>query len=184
MIHCNEDQDKDCDVRVPVSFPTGDFVQAGINIRPFAKMILEELSKYFEIIVFTASHACYANPVINYLDPDDKYISKRLFRESCRQVSEGLYVKDLTIIKNRHMKNMILIDNAAYSYSLQLNNGIPIIPFHDNKKDTELRELATFLIEMTDVEDVRPILKDKFKNELIFENAKNMSTLFKKIFGI
>lgn len=30
---------------------------------------------------------------------------------------------------------MVLIDNAAYSFSLQPQNGIPIINFYDNKQD-------------------------------------------------
>lgn len=135
-------------------------------------------------MVFTASHACYANPVIDYLDPEHKLVSKRLFRDNCRQVSESLYVKDLTVFKNRNLKNMVLIDNAAYSYCLQLDNGIPIVPFYNNKKDTELRELANFLIQLADEEDVRPVLRDKFKNGFIAENSKNMNVLFHKLFGI
>ena len=184
LIHCNEDQEAACDARVPVSFPTGEFIEAGINIRPFARIVLQELSRHFEVVVFTASHACYANPVIDYLDPEGNLVAKRLFRDSCRQVSEGLYVKDLSIFKNRHPKNLVLIDNAAYSYSMQLNNGIPIVPFYASKKDTELRELATFLLGLIDVDDVRPVIREKFKNETISENAKNMNTLFKKLFGI
>jgi CTD small phosphatase-like protein 2 len=30
---------------------------------------------------------------------------------------------------------MVLVDNAAYSYIFQLDNGIPIIPFYDSKSD-------------------------------------------------
>lgn len=45
--------------------------QAGINIRPFAIEVLKDLSKQFEIIVFTASHSCYAAKVLEYLDPDN-----------------------------------------------------------------------------------------------------------------
>ena len=36
--------------------------------------MFEELYEEFEIIVFTASHPCYANVVIDYLDPTGKYI--------------------------------------------------------------------------------------------------------------
>lgn len=135
-------------------------------------------------MVFTASHSCYGNPVINFLDPEGKYISRRFFRDSCREISEGLFVKDLTIMKNRHLKNLILVDNAAYSYCLQLDNGIPIIPFYSNKKDTELRELANFLIGLAEAEDVRPILKNTFRNHFIAEHSKNIEVLFKKLFGI
>ena len=75
--------------------------QAGINIRPYAKELLKNLSNDFEIIVFTASHSCYANKVLNYLDPDNIYISHRLFRESCFMTSGGMYIKDLRIFADR-----------------------------------------------------------------------------------
>jgi len=42
--------------------------QAGVNIRPFAIESLTELSKDFEIVLFTASHSCYASKVIEYLE--------------------------------------------------------------------------------------------------------------------
>jgi CTD small phosphatase-like protein 2 len=39
-------------------------------------------------------------------------------------------VKDLRII-NRNLSDMVLVDNAAYSYAFQLENGIPILPFYE-----------------------------------------------------
>jgi CTD small phosphatase-like protein 2 len=65
---------------LPITFPTGEVIEAGINIRPYAFEILKNLSKNFEIIVFTASHSCYANVVLDYLDPNNEYIHHRLFR--------------------------------------------------------------------------------------------------------
>jgi CTD small phosphatase-like protein 2 len=119
---------------------------AGINIRPYAKEILKEMDKYYEVIVFTASHSCYANPVIDYLDPENKYVKARLFRytlfikiinrENCSQISQGVYTKDLRVIQNRNLEDLILVDNSTYSLILQLENGIPIIPFYNNNKDT------------------------------------------------
>lgn len=142
LIHCNENQNDNYDIKVPVTFPTGEYIEAGINVRPFAKDILQELVKQgFEVMVFTASHSCYANPVIDYLDPENKLITKRLFRDNCVQIAEGFYVKDLRIFSmQREMQNVLLVDNAAYSYALQLENGVPIIPFYKRSDDTELME--------------------------------------------
>jgi CTD small phosphatase-like protein 2 len=28
---------------------------------------------------------------------------------------------------------MVLVDNSAYSYAMQLDNGIPILPFYEGK---------------------------------------------------
>lgn len=71
------------DCILPIKFPNGENVEAGINIRPFCQEVLEELSKHYEIIVFTASHSCYASTVLDYLEKDNKFISYRLFRENC-----------------------------------------------------------------------------------------------------
>lgn len=95
-----------------------------------------------------------------------------------------MYVKDLSVLKGRQLKNLVLVDNAAYSYALQLDNGIPIVPFYNNKKDCELRELTSFLLPLAEVDDVRPVLRDKFKNQFIMENSRNMNVLFQTIFGI
>ncbi len=41
-------------------------------------------------------------------------------------------MKDLRYLK-RDLKDVVLVDNAAYSYVLQLDNGIPILPFYEGK---------------------------------------------------
>lgn len=71
LIHCNEDPSAPCDVRVPIRFAGGEVVEAGICIRPQAREVLAELSARYEIVVFTASHACYANTVLDLLDPQN-----------------------------------------------------------------------------------------------------------------
>src|SRR5438552_90153 len=99
----------------------------------------------FEVIVFTASHSCYANVVLDYLDPKNQYIQHRLFRESCVVTDEGIYVKDLRVLANRNLQDVVIVDNAAYSFGYQIENGIPIVPFYENKSDQELRYLTPYL---------------------------------------
>ena len=36
---------------------------------------------------------------------------------------------------------MVLVDNAAYSYAAQPDNGIPILPYYHGKSDFELKAL-------------------------------------------
>ena len=115
LVHCCEDEDSNPDVVLEVTFPTGEKVPAGINIRPFAKECLVECNKYFEVIIFTASHPCYADVVLDYLDPTGDLIHHRLYRDSCVPV-EGINIKDLRIIHNRRLQDMVLVDNAAYSF--------------------------------------------------------------------
>lgn len=117
-------------------------------------------------MVFTASHKGYADKVIDLLDPEQKYISHRLFREHCFKTKQGVYVKDLRIL-NRRLERVVLVDNAMYSFVLQLNNGVPIIPFNDNKADTELHHLTSFLMKLKHSEDVRPFIKQHFRYEVL-----------------
>jgi CTD small phosphatase-like protein 2 len=39
-----------------------------------------------------------------------------------------------------------LVDNAAYSYAFQLDNGVPIIPYFKGKNDFELKALENYLL--------------------------------------
>jgi CTD small phosphatase-like protein 2 len=40
LIHCNENASMPCDVLLPIKFPNGATVKAGINIRPYARECL------------------------------------------------------------------------------------------------------------------------------------------------
>lgn len=53
-------------------------------IRPGAQDFIKELSKYYEIVVFTASRSMYADKAIEFIDPNH-LISHRLYRESCSE---------------------------------------------------------------------------------------------------
>ena len=131
MIHCIDNQAAKSDIEVSITFPSGESTNAKINIRPHAKQILVNLSKYFEIIIFTASHSCYANPIIDYLD-EQNVVVKRMFRNNCSQLSNGVYTKDLNVIKGREKKDLIIVDNAVYSFLIDIDNGIPILPFYND----------------------------------------------------
>ena len=45
----------------------------------------------------------------------------------------------------------------------QLDNGIPIESWFEDKNDTELLKLSVFVHQLLGKEDVRPIVREKFK---------------------
>jgi CTD small phosphatase-like protein 2 len=75
----------------------------------------------------------------------------------------GFFIKDLRIITNRTLKDIVMVDNLVHSFGLQLTNGIPILDFTNNKEDRELESLEKMLIELSFEEDVRDYLADKLK---------------------
>jgi len=80
----------------------------------------------------------------------------RLYRQHCIPTPFG-HIKDLRILKNRDLKDILIIDNSCLSFAFNINNGIPILPFYDNDKDEELKHLTYYLscLEESDVEDIR-----------------------------
>ena len=58
---------------------------------------------------------------------------------------------------------MILVDNAAYSYAFQIDNGIPIIPYYEGKIDFELKALQGYIENMMFSKDVREVNRSTFK---------------------
>jgi len=135
--------------------------QTAIFIRPHARETLIALAKHFEIIIFTASHHGYANKVIDLLDPEGNLIAHRIFREHCFKTKQGVYIKDLRLLKRRPEKT-IIVDNASYSFILQLHNGVPIIPFTGNNQDCELQQLTDFILALRHEDDFRVRIRSHF----------------------
>lgn len=169
LVHCVDDLSTHPDVVLPVVFPSGETVNAGINIRPYAREVLMEAIKYFEVIIFTASHKCYADVVLDYLDPAHELIHHRLYRENCL-VIEGVFMKDLRIFNNRRIQDLVIVDNAAYSFGYHLDNGIPIISWHDDPYDKELFNLMNYLKILAQADDVREVNRQIFHLRTFYED--------------
>ena len=155
-------------------FPNGSHLEIEIKVsgkkyiayvlkRPYLEQFLNEMSLLFEIIVFTASIAEYAEPLLQELDPN-KIIKYKLNRKHCL-FYQGNYIKDLKVIK-RPIKDLIIIDNTPIAYALNQENGIPIISWYDNPNDIELLKLIPLLKYLAKVNDVRPIIKQVVNKKL------------------
>eukprot|EP01017_Pseudomicrothorax_dubius_P037151 TRINITY_DN5409_c0_g4_i2.p1 TRINITY_DN5409_c0_g4~~TRINITY_DN5409_c0_g4_i2.p1 ORF type:complete len:324 (+),score=38.23 TRINITY_DN5409_c0_g4_i2:454-1425(+) len=115
------------------------------NVRPFAYEFLDDVGKFFEVIVFTASSKDYAELVVDILDPERKIIKNILSRDHCLETRLGMVIKDLRIIENRPIDRMVIVDNLAHCFGFQIRNGIPILEWRGEKNDVELRHLSVYL---------------------------------------
>lgn len=120
------------------------------------------MSKYYELVIFTAGLKEYADWI---LDDFDKYrfIRYRLYRNSCK-FRRGVYVKDLSRI-GRDLSKTIIIDNIAENYEMQPENGINILSWFSSATDTELQKIEPILKMFVEnnVPDVRDMLKQYFR---------------------
>ena len=113
------------------------------------------MSKIFEIIVFTASIAEYAQAIVNEIDPEGNKIEYILHRSHCMETEYGYFIKDLRIIQKRDLKNLVIVDNLVQSFGLQLDNGVPILEWKEDPNDNQLEYLEIYLTQLAKCNDVR-----------------------------
>ena len=140
-------------------------------IRPCLYEFLDYASKEFDLIIFTASEKEYADAIIDYIERNKKYFKMRLYRNHCIYLEPGLYIKDLRIFtEHKNMEDIIIVDNSLYSFANQLNNGILITSFFNDKNDSFLNNMRDYLEYIKDEKDIRKINKESFKFEEIKED--------------
>ena len=127
-----------------------------VFFRPYLKMFLQEISKYFDLAIFTAATKNYADTILDYIDPKNEFFQFRLYRDACIPIQNKLYIKDLRIIKDYDPSNVILMDNSLYSFMNQPSNGMLVNSFYTNNNDIQLINAKSFLIDhIYPCEDVR-----------------------------
>ncbi len=148
---------------------------------------MKDISEKYLVISFTASHQSYADSILDVLDPNNELIKFRLYRHHCIKraiineedpeennsyAKEFAYVKDLRIIKNINLKNTILIDNSVLSFAFQIDNGVPILPFYDNKEDKELLFLKNYLERISDASNLLEVNINTLKLGIMYKPFK------------
>ncbi|KAH0569690.1 Nuclear LIM interactor-interacting factor [Spironucleus salmonicida] len=124
--------------------------------RPFLEMYLLEMSKHYDLCVFTASLQVYCDAVMDAIDPNG-LVKLRLYRNHCTMYN-NMYIKN--VYKLGYLpENVIIVDNSPISFSLQPENGIMCSAFYDDKSDTYLRDCIDYMIELSKCSDVRQLLK-------------------------
>ena len=136
----------------------GDMHTVYTNKRPYLTQFLEQYSERFDFDIFTAAMPDYANPVLDALDPEQKFFSKRYYRDSCP--AENDYAKDLEVCLAgsdyyQSMGRIVLVDNSTRSF-LQPSNCILVPSWYDDPEDDLFKKtLPALLEELDEAGDVR-----------------------------
>ncbi|KAJ6599115.1 NLI interacting factor-like phosphatase-domain-containing protein [Mycena vulgaris] len=125
--------------------------------RPFVDFFLRTVSGWYTLVIFTASMQEYADPVIDWLDAGRGILAHRLFRDSCTQLPNGSYTKDLSVV-DPDLSRVCLIDNSPISYRINEANGIPIEGWTHDPSDEALLDLLPVLDSLRFTSDVRRVL--------------------------
>ena len=140
--------------------------QGCLLFRPGLDEFLENLSQWYEIIIFTAATKDYADAILDEIDINGDLFSYRLYREHTTIIGND-YVKDISLI-GRDLDKMIIVDNMAQNFKLQKENGILIHSFWgDDEYDVALIELEKILWNVAQERcDVRISLR-KYKDDIL-----------------
>lgn len=146
-----------------------------VTTRPFLEYFLREMSRLFEITVFTAAREDYADVIIDELDKHN-YISNRLYRRHMTKLN-GVSIKDLSMI-GRDLTRTIIIDNIEENYMKQPENGVKIPSFFGVQDDVKLLGLAKELKKVISVlpNDVRPFLSN-IRDRINIESRPKLNTI-------
>ena len=85
------------------------------------------------------------------------------------ETKNGFFIKDLRIIANKQLKDIVIVDNLAHSFGFQIENGIPILEWYSDSNDLELKNLVEFLSKAAAYDDIRSFLKEKLKLDKLIE---------------
>ena len=133
--------------------------RAYVQVRPYADFFLNEMAKYFELVIFTAAAEDYADIVLNELDKN-KVINYKLYRKHTEQIN-GIFIKDLSKL-GRDLSKILIVDNNKDNFSLQPENGLHICSFVGDQNDDELYNLSGDLMKIVESkkDDIRPVIKE------------------------
>jgi len=164
LVHSSFKYIPDADFEITIEL-AGALHRVYIRKRPGVHKFLEHVAKRWEVVIFTASLAKYADPLLDVLD-ETRVIDARLFRESCVRHHDS-YVKDLTML-GRRLQDTTIIDNSPLSYMFQPNYAIPITTWFSDPQDRQLYELLPFLDALAEAPDVADVL---YKSKLYFASG-------------
>ncbi|KAI4259381.1 MAG: hypothetical protein LQ352_000790 [Teloschistes flavicans] len=127
-----------------------------VHKRPHCDDFLRKVCKWYELVVFTASVQEYADPVIDWLEQEWKYFTRRYYRQHCT-FRNGAYIKDLSSVEP-DLSKVIILDNSPLSYIFHEDNAIPIEGWINDPTDNDLLHLVPLLEALQYVMDVRALL--------------------------
>ncbi|RMZ27612.1 hypothetical protein D0859_08307 [Hortaea werneckii] len=144
-----------------------------VHERPGCHDFLRKVSKWYNLIAFTASVQEYADPVIDWLERERKYFSGRYYRQHCT-LRNGAYIKDLSFVEP-DLSRVMILDNSPMSYIFHegswkvgdrskhtdfifSDNAIPIEGWISDPTDNDLLHLIPLLEGLQYVTDVRALL--------------------------
>lgn len=90
----------------------------------------------------------YASPIIDAIDPDNAYITARIYREGTTRTDYYQCVKDMSLV-GRDLSRTVLVDDTPLAFLHQPDNGVPVLGFRGDPDDRLLIEAVLPLLQVS-----------------------------------
>ena len=153
-------------------------------LRPGSREVLQSLKQDFEVGLFTTADRKHAEEMLELLDPHRDLVDFCLDRSHCIEVKPNVWIKDLRVLQNRKLSEMLVVDNNLYCAALNLSNAIPILPFKGDATDRQLFKLRGYLLSLASRPQQTDLLQANdryFGFDLIASCKANISQLPNKL---
>lgn len=127
-----------------------------VHKRPHVDFFLDMVSKWYDLVIFTASMEIYGAAVADKLDNNRGILTKRYYRQHCC-VRYGSFNKDLSAI-TQDLSSIFILDNSPGAYRAYPDNAIPIKSWFCDASDTALLNLLPMLDALRFTSDARSVL--------------------------
>lgn len=75
----------------------------------------------------------------------------------------GFFIKDLRMIDNRELKDVVILDNYVHSFAFNVDNGIPILEWRNDPKDDEFLHMIEYFKTLATCDDTRKFNREHLK---------------------
>lgn len=130
-----------------------------LHLRPGFQKFIDEMSKLYEIVIYSEEDSQFLTEATMTIDPFQKYFTWVFGREFL-VLSGAKHVKDLTLL-NRDPRKVVVVDFDKDIYKNEPENLILLSKYQGEENEDSLRYLSVFLNHLANpnVKDVRREIK-------------------------
>jgi len=137
-----------------------------VYLRPYLHDFLVEMTKYFDLAVWSSSSPDYAHAIVNRVFPLQRKLKFVWGRDRCIQRFDGewqrpYYVKDLKKVQRQgyDLKRILVVDDTPKKYERHYGNVIYVPEFLGDQTDFVLPRLGKYLASLAETVNVRVVEK-------------------------
>ena len=134
--------------------------------RPLLKWFLVEISRHFDVGIWSSADDTYVSNIVNLIKPEELKLEITWGRSRCSyrrdmELDEYIYEKRLDKLKKRgyRLEDLIIVYDTPEKSRTNYGNAIYIKEFLGEPNDEELKFLYEYLITLKNIQNIRTIEK-------------------------